>query len=87
MRVSKTISALNVREEKAWKVIDWAMSSACTNSKVKFQAAQFVLERLYLKPSESEPMKVPQITVKIEKADENARHQLQTPRFSVSSLQ
>lgn len=89
MRTSQTISALSVREAKAWKVIDWAMSKACTNPKVKYAAAAFVLERLYAKKVEIEgrtELDI-KIQVNIEKADENTQHILQAPRFSVSSLQ
>lgn len=47
MRRSSEISALNVREARAWKVIDWAMSPKCKDAKVKLTAAEFVLKRIY----------------------------------------
>lgn len=87
MRTSSQISALNSRESKSWKVLDWCMSQQCKNPKVKFEAAKFVLERLY--PSKtivggSGPDG--EILIKVEKSGEDANY-LQAPRFAIPDIQ
>lgn len=47
MKKSVDISALRMREASAWKVIDWAMSSANEDPKIKLDASKFILSRLY----------------------------------------
>lgn len=50
MRRSSEISALNVREERAWKVIDYHLrldTDTKVNAKVRQAAAEFVLKRIY----------------------------------------
>jgi len=48
MRRSSEISALNIREPKAWKVIDQHLSlKKNIPPKVRQSAAEFVLKRLY----------------------------------------
>lgn len=86
MMRSSEISALRTREKKSWKVIDWCQSAACKNPKVKFEAAKFVLERIY-------PIKTViggegidgEIVIRVERGE--SADNLQAPRFAVPNLQ
>lgn len=85
MRRSSEISALRTREKKSWDVLDWCMGKGCKNPKVKFEAAKFVLERIYpIKSIVGGDGPDGEIIIKIEQSD-NGSH-LQAPRFAVPSL-
>lgn len=47
MKIASTLNALKIRESKAWKAIDWALSNANKDPSTKIKAAEFILKRIY----------------------------------------
>ena len=91
-KTSSEIRNLNTREAKCWRVIDQYIGKQRKDVKIpaatRLEAAIFVLKRLYPEKDSGNGHHAITVVVNIEKADEqNFEHQLQAPRFSVSSLQ
>lgn len=47
MKIADTLRAVKIRELKAWKAIDWALSTSNKDANVKQRAAEFILKRIY----------------------------------------
>lgn len=87
MKIADTLRAVKIRESKAWKAIDWAMSDANKDPASKIKAAEFVLKRIY-------PEKTivggegfgGEIVIRVETANQNGSN-LQAPRFAIPNIQ
>ena len=83
MKKSVDISNLRMRETSACKVIDWAMSSACEDPKIRLDASKFVLSRLYSEKHLLEGAgENGEFVLKIEISNED--HSTQEPRHRIS---
>jgi len=88
MRRSSEISALNVREKKAWKVIDYHLRlDTKVPAVVRQAAAEFILKRIYPEKRVLSGEGLDgEIIIKVEKMEPNG-DQLQAPRFAIPDIQ
>jgi len=87
MKILDALRQVKIREVKAWKAIDWALSASNVDASVKIKAAEFILKRIY-------PEKIGiagsgengEIVIKVEKAEMQIGNNVQAPRFAIPNL-